>query len=642
MEHKTNTAANRERECMVKDATIGCSSPQNDRMFSNLDALDIPSNSKKSSSLTSLTESSYSGLSEESLPLLAVPDDCLFINEREDLRVLIYTPCYNIIDGVTLTIRKLEREILASGGQVCILSTNSGRSDNTNLVSCHPNRTVHFLDNSVDIFFMENAKDPELSYKLGFNLSRNQKEQIDAFKPTVIHITALDITASHIISYARNMQIPLMGTYHSNIPDYFLFMPGLSWMKPVLERIFRHFYNFFQCIYVPTPFIQRNLIEQQKMDRATDVKIWARGVDLHSFSPSYRTQQFRLTHNIPDGCPIILYVGRLVPEKRIDIFVDVIKRLNAKNINFRAVVVGAGPADDLIQSIKNMIPLGWLDGDELREAYASSDIFLFPSSVETFGNVTLEAAASGLPLVVEANCSGHLVKDGVNGYACETGNVDSFYKATLALLLDENMRKTYSHESIVLSATFDESTIVRQMLQNYDDITKQFQENYDGLHQNRDKEYRNQDSFLLGMEPRPFGLQSTCYIFINGLWGIGMLLKFFTCCKVKYNVMMSNLICMRKQEDELIVHQSDKSGEGDKVDGNECKGRSLFVELAIKFLDSRFFLHVVKMFCTILQHFFWFMSCFQLMCTNIYTCRGRFLLFCAKKRGNGRLNRKVK
>ena len=99
-----------------------------------------------------------------------------------------------------------------------------------------------------------------------------------------------------------------------------------------------------------------------------------------------------------------MYVGRLVPEKRPDIIATVVKRLTAQNVKFACVIVGAGPAEHLIENLPNTHHLGWLNGDQLTEAYASSDIFLFPSSVETFGNVTLEAAASGLPLVVEGSC----------------------------------------------------------------------------------------------------------------------------------------------------------------------------------------------------------------------------------------------
>ena len=109
-------------------------------------------------------------------------------------------------------------------------------------------------------------KNPKISYHLGLSLSQNIQQQIDQFDPKIIHITTPDCTALHLLNYARSKQIPLMGTYHSNIPDYMLFVPGLSWVKPILEVIFRHLYNFLQVLYVPTPFIQQTLTEQLQMD----------------------------------------------------------------------------------------------------------------------------------------------------------------------------------------------------------------------------------------------------------------------------------------------------------------------------------------------------------------------------------------
>lgn len=161
---------------------------------------------------------------------------------------------------MTVTIRKLEREILASGGQVCILTTNSGDPENSNLVAPHSNRELLFLDNAVPISFAA-------GYSMGVGLSKSVRRKILEFDPTIIHITAPDLTCLHVMTFARRWKIPLMGTYHSNIPDYMLFVPGMRWLKPVLEFLFRHMYNFLLVLYVPTPFIKNTLIEQQQMDR---------------------------------------------------------------------------------------------------------------------------------------------------------------------------------------------------------------------------------------------------------------------------------------------------------------------------------------------------------------------------------------
>ena len=163
------------------------------------------------------------------------------------------------IHRVTLTIRKIEQEILAAGHHVCILTTKSGSMSNTNMDGEHPHRQVIFLDNSVALPFTEDPKNPELQYFLGFSLSNKVKDQIAYFEPSLIHITAPDCTCLHLIQYAREREIPIMGTYHSNIPEYMTHYRGLGWLKPILAAFFRHQYNFLQALYVPTPFIHRYL-----------------------------------------------------------------------------------------------------------------------------------------------------------------------------------------------------------------------------------------------------------------------------------------------------------------------------------------------------------------------------------------------
>jgi hypothetical protein len=257
----------------------------------------------------------------------------------------------------------------------------------------------------------------------------------------------------------------------------------------------------------------------------TEIAVWGRGVDLERFKPSNHSESFRAKLNIGPDTPIVLYVGRLVPEKRPDIVAAVIKRLAAQNVDFQCVIVGAGPSEYLLNKLPNTHCLGWLNGDELTEAYASSDIFLFPSSVETFGNVTLEAAASGLPLVVEAKCSGHLVDHEENGYVCEAGNKDDFFEGTLKLCRDATKRREFSEKSVAKSLLLEQSSVVRQMLDNYQDIRQEFYEQYGGNHYNRDEAYRQEGSFQLGMDPRPVGWYFMEFVLLTAIKIANILIK---------------------------------------------------------------------------------------------------------------------
>jgi phosphatidylinositol alpha 1,6-mannosyltransferase len=413
-----------------------------------------------------------------------------------------------------LTIRKIEQEILAAGHHVCILTTKSGDPKLTHMDGEHPNRSVLFLDNSIPIPFLHDPNNPETSYHMGFALSRTVKEKIADFEPSLIHITVPDCTCLHLIQYARKKEIPLMGTYHSNIPEYMEHYQGIGWLKHILHAFFRHQYNFLQALYVPTPFIHKFLADTQKIDKVTNLGIWGRGIDLERFSPKHRSRKFRHEMGFDDNDVVICWVGRLVPEKRPDIFCQVVRRLAERNIPFRALVVGAGPLEEEVKSLPNTTFAGWMSGDELSVAYASSDIFLFPSAVETFGNVTLEAAASGLPLVVEAGCSGHLVNHGVNGFACHEHDLDAFFDSTLCLVLDDVRRKSMSQEGRQFSLQFEKRSVCKKMLENYSKVTDEFYFEYGGHHANRDQIYTKENSFLGGNHPRPMVLIFVEYLFL--------------------------------------------------------------------------------------------------------------------------------
>jgi len=351
-----------------------------------------------------------------------------------------------------------------------------------------------------------------MSYHLGFSLSAKIRDHIADFAPTLIHITVPDCVCLHMIQYARANEIPLMGTYHSNLVEYMAYY-GAAFVKPLMRDFIRHQYSFFQALYVPTSYTQKFLEEEFELGTATKIGIFGRGIDLERFSPVRRSSKFRRKLNISNDEVLICWVGRVVAEKRPNIFANVIRRLHSQKVQFRAIVVGAGNFEAELAALPNTDFLGWLSGDDLSTAYASSDVFFFPSAVETFGNVTLEAAASGLPLVVEANCSGHLVENDVNGYSCCSD--DDFYEATLRLVTDNALRERLSKGSIKLSLQYENKKVMRKIIKHYDQVTEQFHKEYGGHHVNRDTIYlQKKGAFIGGTCPRSIVVQAAELIFV--------------------------------------------------------------------------------------------------------------------------------
>uniref|UniRef100_A0A7S2UW85 Glycosyl transferase family 1 domain-containing protein n=2 Tax=Fibrocapsa japonica TaxID=94617 RepID=A0A7S2UW85_9STRA len=240
------------------------------------------------------------------------------------------------------------------------------------------------------------------------------------------------------------------------------------WLRPPVMHYFKYFYSHMPQLLVPTPFI-RSKLENEGFDQITRMKIWGRGVDMQIFNPSRRSQEFRSRYGIGAEEVVLLWVGRLVQEKRPEIWVDVARRLTQEGVPFKGLVVGKGSFQTEMEALENVRVAGWLSGEELGVAYASADCLLFPSDVETFGNVTLEALASGVPCVVEQGCSGHLVENGKNGFTAPSGDVEKFYTATKRIIMDAQLRKSFRPKCVAKAKEYERSKILQRMLEHYKD-----------------------------------------------------------------------------------------------------------------------------------------------------------------------------
>jgi len=373
----------------------------------------------------------------------------------KELRVLMFTATYFVLDGVTLTIRRLESHLRANGAVVKILSTVPDDIDpkQTENVIRVPGIKIPFADAGT-------------GYAFGVGLDENIVREIERFNPTCVHFTVPDFVALDGIRWCQRNNVAYIATWHSNYVDYLKYY-FLEWvLGPAFHRYLKGFYEQIPAVFIPTPYMLKKM-ENEGFGSCTELKEWGRGVDLKIFTPERRSSAWRGSKNMSESDVVILWVGRLVPEKRPDIWLSVVKRLQLEGVAVKALVVGHGTFETSLAQLKNVSCCGWLSGVALAEAYACADVLLFPSDVETFGNVTLEALASGCACVVEDKCGGHLVEHGKNGFSCPAGDFEAFYQATKKIAVDAELRKQMGKYARESAWRFERTKIMQQMAENY-------------------------------------------------------------------------------------------------------------------------------------------------------------------------------
>ncbi len=263
------------------------------------------------------------------------------------------------------------------------------------------------------------------------------RARLEAFQPDLIHVLNPFFLGVAGVRGARRTGVPLIASYHTDVPGYcrrygFGFLAGPCW------RYIRWLHNQAALNLCPSS-VTLGELERQGV---RNPRVWTRGVDTRRFSPEWRSREMRefLTGGNP-AAPLLLYVGRVAPEKRVDWLADALEGAPGS----RLAVVGGGPGLEKLRARLRGTPTvfaGYLRGAELAKAYASSDLFAFPSANETFGNVVLEACASGLP-VVTPDSGGVLdiVRHEENGLLFEAESRPGFAAAVRRLVDDPDLAR---------------------------------------------------------------------------------------------------------------------------------------------------------------------------------------------------------
>jgi glycosyltransferase involved in cell wall biosynthesis len=305
-------------------------------------------------------------------------------------------------------------------------------------------------------------------YRLSLGITPSVREDLETFAPTLYHIATPDLLGHQALRRAQSTETPVVASYHTHFSSYLKYY-HLGLLEAPVWSYLRSFYNRCRQVYVPT-YTMAEVLREHGI--TSEFRFWPRGVNTDRFTPVRRSMRWRQAHGTGDDEVVVAFVSRLVREKGLDVYADVIERLERRNVPHRSLVVGDGPARDALKArLPNTTFAGFLEGENLAQAYASSDVFLFPSDTETFGNVTLEAMASGLPTVcADAAGSRDLVDDGTTGRLCPPGDVDAFAEAACELIADASLRDRMSTAAFERAQDFTWSNVLSRINRYYDGV----------------------------------------------------------------------------------------------------------------------------------------------------------------------------
>ena len=303
--------------------------------------------------------------------------------------------------------------------------------------------------------------------RLGF-VTLSLYRDLAAFQPDIAHLFHPAMTGIPALAMFKWLGTPTLTSFHLDYArlarQYRLGPLHLGLARPFIDRATKHVFNWSDYSLAPSRLVQARML-QLGIQR---VGLWRRGVDAQAFHPRFRSQDMR--REMTPGDPreiVLLYVGRLSPEKQIERLRSPLEQLP----NTRLVLVGDGPARASLQRHFAGLPvtfMGYLRGERLSQAYASADVFVFPSRLETFGLVVIEAMAAGLP-VVAARVGGvaDVVSEGETGYTFESGDVSGLLEGLRQIVSDRDRMRRMGQRARAFAETQSWDAIMDELVEVY-------------------------------------------------------------------------------------------------------------------------------------------------------------------------------
>lgn len=319
-----------------------------------------------------------------------------------DLRVALFSGNYNYTrDGPTQALNLLVGHLLGLGAAVRVYA---------------PTVAKPAFAPTGDLIGVPSVPIPggRDEYRFATGMPRVVRDDLERFAPNIVHLSAPDILNHRAIGWARARGIGCVASLHTRFDTYLRYY-HIGALAPLLVGIQKRFYNRVDRVMPPGESMAAVL---RGWGVTTPTTIWSRGIDHDRFRPARRDLAWRRSLGIGDDQVAVGFLGRLVKEKGLDVFAEVLAELRRRGVPHKALVVGEGPARAAFEAeAPEAVFAGFQSGDDLGRAVASMDVFFNPSVTETFGNVTLEAMAAGVP-VVAARATGtvDLVDEGETGF----------------------------------------------------------------------------------------------------------------------------------------------------------------------------------------------------------------------------------
>ena len=345
-----------------------------------------------------------------------------------------FTDTLEDVNGVATTIRKMTAAGAAAGKELVVVASRSDLQLSDIPIKNFPPIGEFELPE----YELQKLSFPPILQMLDY-VQRERFTEIIISTPGPVGLTAL--------LAAKMLNLQTSGIYHTDFPQYIRILTEDGFLESVAWGYMHWFYG-----QLDTVFVNSEEYKQSWIKRGFDpskLKILPRGLDTELFHPGRRDSAFFEKFGASNGELRLLYVGRISREKDLDLLADAYRRLRKEGLPVRLFVVGHGPySEALAKSLPDAFFTGYLRGTELATAYASADIFVFPSTTDTFGNVILEAQASGLPVVVsDSGGPKELVAHKANGLITRSHNVEDFTDAIRALVTDQTLRERMANSA---------------------------------------------------------------------------------------------------------------------------------------------------------------------------------------------------